>query len=213
MTIYNQLKTERRVMFTTFHQSMDYEDWLEGLRPVVENNQVTYEIESGIFKRLCEEADKPVSTKKDIEISDDATIWKVSLYGTGDNPVRRDCMKNGYIRIGWDGYGENITEETDWSVYGGEGKNILNAFMNTMKIGDVVMSCYSSRTIDAIGIVTGDYEWHDEFDAYKRVRKVKWLVKGGERRYRLHERRKDHDPWHSLSFERYELGKSEDAFG
>ena len=178
MTIYNLLKTERRVMFTTFHQSMDYEDWLEGLRPVVENNQVTYEIESGIFKRLCEEADKPVSTKKDIEISDDATIWKVSLYGTGDNPVRRDCIKNGYIRIGWDGYGENITEETDWSVYGGEGKTILNAFINTMKIGDVVMSCYSSRTIDAIGIVTGDYEWHDEFDAYKRVRRVKWLVKG-----------------------------------
>ena len=139
---------------------------------------MTYEIESGIFKRLCEEADKPVSTKKDIEISDDATIWKVSLYGTGDNPVRRDCMKNGYIRIGWDGYGENITEETDWSVYGGEGKTILNAFINTMKIGDVVMSCYSSRTIDAIGIVTGDYEWHDEFDAYKRVRRVKWLVKG-----------------------------------
>ena len=50
--------------------------------------------------------------------------------------------------------------------------------MNTMKIGDVVMSCYSSRTVDAIGIVTGDYEWHDDFDDYKRVRRVKWLVKG-----------------------------------
>ncbi|MCM1312790.1 MAG: AAA family ATPase [Bacteroides sp.] len=178
MAEYNQLKSDRRVMFTTFHQSMDYEDWLEGLRPVVENNQVTYEIEPGIFKKLCDEADKPLSTKKDIEISDDTTIWKVSLCGTGDNPVRKDCMKNGYIRIGWDGYGENITEQTDWSIHNGEGRNILNAFMNTMKIGDVVMSCYSSRTIDAIGIVTGDYEWHDEFDDYKRLRKVKWLVKG-----------------------------------
>lgn len=178
MAEYNQLKSDRRVMFTTFHQSMDYEDWLEGLRPVVENNQVTYEIEPGIFKKLCDEASKPVPTKKDIEISDDATIWKVSLCGTGDNPVRRDCMKNGYIRIGWDGYGENITEQTDWSVHDGEGRSILNAFMNTMKIGDVVMSCYSSRTVDAIGIVTGDYEWHDEFDDYKRVRRVKWLVKG-----------------------------------
>lgn len=177
MAEYNQLKSDRRVMFTTFHQSMDYEDWLEGLRPVVENNQVTYEIEPGIFKKLCDEADKPFSTKKDIEISDDATIWKVSLCGTGDNPVRRDCMKNGYIRIGWDGYGENITEQTDWSIHDGEGRSILNAFMNTMKIGDVVMSCYSSRTVDAIGIVTGDYEWHDEFDDYKRVRRVKWLVK------------------------------------
>lgn len=177
MSVYNRLKEEKRVMFTTFHQSMDYEDWLEGLRPVLENDQVTYKIESGIFKRLCTEAERPLSAKKDVNISDEAIVWKVSLSGTGDNPVRRDCMKNGYIRIGWDGYGENITEETDWSIHNGEGKTILNAFINTMKVGDVVMSCYSSRTIDAIGIVAGEYEWHDNFEHYKRVRRVKWLVK------------------------------------
>lgn len=177
MSVYNRLKEEKRVMFTTFHQSMDYEDWLEGLRPVLENDQVTYKIEPGIFKRLCTEAERPFSAKKDVNISDDAIVWKVSLSGTGDNPVRRDCMKNGYIRIGWDGYGENITEETDWSIHNGEGKTILNAFINTMKVGDIVMSCYSSRTIDAVGIVTGEYEWHDSFEHYKRVRRVKWLVK------------------------------------
>lgn len=177
MSVYNRLKEDKRVMFTTFHQSMDYEDWLEGLRPVLENDQVTYKIEPGIFKRLCTEAERPFSAKKDVNISDDAIVWKVSLSGTGDNPVRRDCMKNGYIRIGWDGYGENITEETDWSIHNGEGKTILNAFINTMKVGDIVMSCYSSRTIDAVGIVTGEYEWHDNFEHYKRVRRVKWLVK------------------------------------
>ena len=177
MSVYDRLKEEKRVMFTTFHQSMDYEDWLEGLRPVLENDQVTYKIESGIFKRLCTEAERPLSAKKDVNISDEAIVWKVSLSGTGDNPVRRDCMKNGYIRIGWDGYGENITDETDWSIHNGEGKTILNAFINTMKVGDIVMSCYSSRTIDAIGIVTGEYEWHDNFEHYKRVRRVKWLVK------------------------------------
>lgn len=177
MSVYDRLKEEKRVMFTTFHQSMDYEDWQEGLRPVLENDQVTYKIEPGIFKRLCTEAERPLSAKKDVNISDEAIVWKVSLSGTGDNPVRRDCMKNGYIRIGWDGYGENITEETDWSIHNGEGKTILNAFINTMKVGDIVMSCYSSRTIDAIGIVTGEYEWHDNFEHYKRVRRVKWLVK------------------------------------
>lgn len=177
MSVYNRLKEEKRVMFTTFHQSMDYEDWLEGLCPVLENDQVTYKIEPGIFKRLCTEAERPLSAKKDVNISDEAIVWKVSLSGTGDNPVRRDCMKNGYIRIGWDGYGENITDETDWSIHNGEGKTILNAFINTMKVGDVVMSCYSSRTIDALGIVTGEYEWHDNFEHYKRVRRVKWLVK------------------------------------
>ena len=175
---YNQLKTEKRIAFTTFHQSLDYEDWIEGLRPVVnENSQVTYEIESGIFKKLCEEAERPVVKDKQVGIADNAVVWKVSLAGTGDNPVRSDCMKNSYIRIGWDGYGPVISDETDWSVYNGEGKQILDAYINKMKIGDIVMSCYSSQTIDAIGVVIGDYEFEDKFPNYKRVRRVNWLVK------------------------------------
>ena len=175
---YNQLKTEKRIAFTTFHQSLDYEDWIEGLRPVVnENNQVTYEIESGIFKKLCEEAERPVVKDKQVGISDNAVVWKVSLAGTGDNPVRSDCMKNSYIRIGWDGYGPVISDETDWSIYNGEGKQILDAYINKMKIGDIVMSCYSSQTIDAIGVVVGDYEFDDSLPDYKRVRRVNWLVK------------------------------------
>ena len=175
---YNQLKTEKRIAFTTFHQSLDYEDWIEGLRPVVnENNQVTYEIESGIFKKLCEEAERPVVKDKQVGISDNAVVWKVSLAGTGDNDVRRECMENNHIRIGWDGYGPVISDETDWSVYNGEGKQILDAYINKMKIGDIVMSCYSSQTIDAIGVVVGDYEFEDKFPNYKRVRRVNWLVK------------------------------------
>lgn len=175
---YNQLKTEKRIAFTTFHQSLDYEDWIEGLRPVVnENSQVTYEIESGIFKKLCEEAERPVVKDKQVGIADNAVVWKVSLAGTGDNPVRSDCMKNSYIRIGWDGYGPVISDETDWSIYNGEGKQILDAYINKMKIGDIVMSCYSSQTIDAIGVVGGDYEFDDSLPDYKRVRRVNWLVK------------------------------------
>ena len=175
---YNQLKTEKRIAFTTFHQSLDYEDWIEGLRPVVnENSQVTYEIESGIFKKLCEEAERPVVKDKQVGISDNAVIWKVSLAGTGDNNVRRECMENNHIRIGWDGYGPVISDETDWSIYNGEGKQILDAYINKMKIGDIVMSCYSSQTIDAIGVVVSDYEFEDKFPNYKRVRRVNWLVK------------------------------------
>ena len=175
---YNQLKTEKRIAFTTFHQSLDYEDWIEGLRPVVnENNQVTYEIESGIFKKLCEEAERPVVKDKQVGIADNAVVWKVSLAGTGDNDVRRECMENNHIRIGWDGYGPVISDETDWSVYNGEGKQILDAYINKMKIGDIVMSCYSSQTIDAIGVIVGEYEFEDKFPNYKRVRRVNWLVK------------------------------------
>ena len=175
---YNQLKMEKRIAFTTFHQSLDYEDWIEGLRPVVnENSQVTYEIESGIFKKLCEEAERPVVKDKQVGIADNAVVWKVSLAGTGDNYVRRECMENSHIRIGWDGYGPVISDETDWSIYNGEGKQILDAYINKMKVGDIVMSCYSSQTIDAIGVVVSDYEFDDSLPNYKRVRRVNWLVK------------------------------------
>lgn len=178
MKRYAQLKQERRIAFTTFHQSMDYEDWIEGLKPVVDNNQVTYDIEKGIFKQLCEDAERPIVKDKHIGIADDAVVWKVSLCGTGDNPVRKECMDNGHIRIGWDEYGSVISDETDWSIYNGEGKRILSAFVYDMKVGDVIMSCYSNQTIDAIGIVTGDYEFDDSFSDYKRVRKVNWILKG-----------------------------------
>ncbi|MBR3983949.1 MAG: AAA family ATPase [Bacteroidaceae bacterium] len=178
MKRYNQLKHEKRIAFTTFHQSMDYEDWIEGLKPVCENNQVTYDIEKGIFKQLCEEAERPIVKDKHIGIADDAVVWKVSLSGTGDNPVRKECMQNGHIRIGWDDYGPVISEETDWNAHGGEGKRVLLAFIYDMKVGDVVMSCYSNQTIDAIGIVTGEYEFDDTYSHYKRVRKVNWILKG-----------------------------------
>ena len=83
-------------------------------------------------------------------------------------------MENNHIRIGYDSYGEVITDETEVA----DGKTVLNAFISRMKIGDIVFSCYSATTIDAIGVVTGEYEWHDEYEKYKRLRKVNWLVKG-----------------------------------
>ena len=48
-----------RIFFTTFHQSLDYEDFVEGLKPHIQTNAngesigVTYEPEDGIFKRAC----------------------------------------------------------------------------------------------------------------------------------------------------------------
>ena len=95
-----------------------------------------------------------------IHINGSPNIWKVSLEGAGENPTRSECFEKGHIRIGWDGYGMEITDETDF--YAG-GRKPLNAFINRMRIGDVVLSCYSASVIDAIGVVTGEYEWHDEY--------------------------------------------------
>ena len=176
---YNQLKDDGRLMFTTFHQSLDYEDWIEGLRPVVnEASQVTYEIENGVFKRLCEAAERSKLEGNQYGISSESDVWKVSLKRTGDNDVRKDCMEKGYIRIGWDEYGTDISDETDGSSRNDKGKKILDAYINRMKVGDIVMSCYSSKEIDAIGVITDDYRYDESLPAYKRIRPVHWLIKG-----------------------------------
>lgn len=176
---YNQLKDDERLTFTTFHQSLDYEDWIEGLRPVVnETSQVTYEIEDGVFKRLCEAAERSKLEGNQYGISSKSDVWKVSLKRTGDNDVRKDCMENDYIRIGWDEYGDDVSDETDGSIRNDKGKLILDAYINKMKVGDIVMSCYSSKEIDAIGVITGDYRYDESLPAYKRIRPVHWLIKG-----------------------------------
>lgn len=50
----------KRHRFVTFHQSYGYEEFVEGLRPVLdsdlEEGEVKYEIRAGVFKQLCEEA-------------------------------------------------------------------------------------------------------------------------------------------------------------
>lgn len=179
MDRFNEYRELGQIEFTTFHQSYGYEEFIEGIRPVMDENAeddgtVEYQITSGLFKAFCEEASRPVLKKNvDIGLNANPTVWKVSLEGTGNNPTRAECMANNHIRIGFDSYGPNITDETEIT----EGKTVLNAFISRMKIGDIVFSCYSATTIDAIGVVTGDYEWHDEYEHYKRLRKVKWLVK------------------------------------
>jgi 5-methylcytosine-specific restriction protein B len=141
-----------------------------------EIGEIAYEIVPGVFKRFCLAAEKPiVQASNDYGIRKEPTIWKVSLGGSKENSVKRDCFNNNRIRIGWDSYGETVTEETDYSQYGG--KMILSRFMNEIRNGDIVLVLYDEETIDAIGVVTGDYEWLEEMDDYKRSRDVNWLVK------------------------------------
>ena len=177
--LYNEYKAKKQIEFTTFHQSYGYEEFIEGIRPLMDNSEdmgdLQYQIKSGIFKEFCEHAGRPVlKENQNLGLNSNPTIWKVSLEGAGDNPTRSECMEKGHIRIGFDSYGENINDGTVIT----QGKNVLNAFISRMQVGDIVFSCYSATTIDAIGVVTGEYEWHDEYPEYKRLRKVNWLAKG-----------------------------------
>lgn len=54
-------KEIKRYKFVTFHQSFSYEDFIEGIKPVMSDNteiseDLGYKIEDGIFKEICKDA-------------------------------------------------------------------------------------------------------------------------------------------------------------
>lgn len=183
---YKELKGSGRIAFTTFHQSYGYEEFIEGIKPVLneESNdsnvsELKYTLEKGIFRSFCENISEKASlvalnNRKNYGFNDNPTVWKVSLFKSYDNPIREECLKNGHIRIGWEEYGPDISDEIKYEI---GGKSTLNAFINLMQIGDIVFSCYNQTMIDAIGVITGDYEWDSSFKDHNRVRKVNWIIK------------------------------------
>ena len=55
--IFNVFKDKGQIAFITFHQSFSYEEFIEGIKPNTDNPQnMTYEVQNGIFKEICEEA-------------------------------------------------------------------------------------------------------------------------------------------------------------
>lgn len=76
MRKYEELRGQKRIFFTTFHQSMDYEDFVEGIKPKVEGGQVGYSVEDGMFKNVC----ASVSKGSDIEGCIDKFIQSIKGY-------------------------------------------------------------------------------------------------------------------------------------
>ena len=53
---YEELIEAGQIVFTTFHQSLSYEDFIEGIKPETIDSNVTYEVKDGIFKTICKNA-------------------------------------------------------------------------------------------------------------------------------------------------------------
>lgn len=53
---YQKMLDAGQIVFVTFHQSMSYEDFIEGIKPKTKDGKITYEVKDGIFKKLCEKA-------------------------------------------------------------------------------------------------------------------------------------------------------------
>lgn len=56
MEQYRKLVADKRIAFTTFHQSMDYEEFVEGIKPETNDGVVTYEVRNGVFREMCKNA-------------------------------------------------------------------------------------------------------------------------------------------------------------
>ena len=182
MEKYNELKENNRIEFITFHQSYSYEEFIEGIKPIVlneddeaenesENNQesktdikiendVKYKIEAGIFKKFCDNAKKAIiESKSNIYISPKAIVWKVTV----KDKVKEDCFTNNHVRINF--------------KLGTAG---ASKFDNEIKKGDIIITTDGSRTkINGIAVVTDDKAYTlNKAQSDTTTRNVDWLVKG-----------------------------------
>ena len=178
---YRELQEAGRVAFTTFHQSYGYEEFIEGIKPKLDDDceSLGYSIEDGVFKDFCRHAN-PVSiqAKSGIKIKDHPRIWIMILGGPDMTPLKQECFNNNEVRIGWpeveDGQWDD-DEDLSWRA-----KQMLHAFAYEMEPGDVVFIQKDSQSIDAIGVIAGEYEYDKSLGEYPRKRKVEWIAKNIE---------------------------------
>lgn len=50
--MFNECLKENSIVFTTFHQSVSYEEFIEGIKPVVDDGNITYKVQDGLFKKI-----------------------------------------------------------------------------------------------------------------------------------------------------------------
>lgn len=55
---FDELKAKGQIKFITFHQNYSYEDFMVGIRPDLQNGQISYKLYEGPFKKIADEARK-----------------------------------------------------------------------------------------------------------------------------------------------------------
>ena len=193
-----------QIGFTTFHQSFSYEDFVEGIKPVQpegEDTYLKYEIQEGIFKKICRLAQDSLDAAEANQMStfklseaefDQTQFYKMSL---GNTQVQEDkeifdyCLANNCISIGFgDGYDLSGLDEKALRDFGNDKGmdrfpiQALNIFKNYLKIGNYVLISNGNHYVRAIGKVIGDYEYVQDSPfqnnpTYNHFRKVEWIYK------------------------------------
>ena len=103
---YEELIEAGQIVFTTFHQSLSYEDFIEGIKPRTIGGNVTYEVKDGIFKQLCSRAAK---------ISDFDRGWN-DLIAEARQKLLSDSMLSLRTRNGEEVYVTKITDNKNIKI-------------------------------------------------------------------------------------------------
>ena len=120
MQVYQQLLAEGRIEFVTFHQSMSYEDFVEGRQPMTgsddddDTSSAGFRLETvpGIFRRIAKRAEtsRGRSTGDDEISVSGRQVFKMSI-GEASNPedahLFEDAIADGCTLLGF--------EDIDWS--------------------------------------------------------------------------------------------------
>lgn len=95
---YDRLKDDGRINFVTFHQSYGYEDFIEGIKPIIdERGNISYQVKSGVFKKFCETA-KKLPTENFVFIIDEINRGNISkIFGEMITLIEDD--KRGEISV------------------------------------------------------------------------------------------------------------------
>ncbi|WP_326908691.1 AAA family ATPase [Sedimentibacter sp. MB31-C6] len=189
---YKLVEAENRVRTITFHQSYSYEEFIEGIRPILnvgDNENVGYKLENGIFKDLCINAEKELikreNNAKYIDmINSNSSIWKISLGERKSDATYNECIRIGDIAIDWlkdqnlsnSSYEDILTilEERGKGVNQAQNASSVNSFVNEMALGDVVMVYDDPRSIRMIGVIKSDYKYDSKYD-FPHRKSVEWL--------------------------------------
>ncbi len=185
---YDRLVSDKRIRFVTFHQSYGYEEFVEGLRAVSnQDNQIEYPIQSGIFKQICQDATASAMNQP-ATLKPNAKIWKLSIDGVKSSRVRDYCFENNLAAIGWGDTGdmsseERSAEEQDYfESLGALAKSSIMEFSNRMAEGDIVVCVKGQWSIQAVGVVSGEYQFREEGvegrSGFCHVIPVDWLATG-----------------------------------
>lgn len=186
---YDELATEGQISFVTFHQSFGYEDFIEGIKPVMSGGSLSYVLQDGIFldavraaggdlAAASPEATAPVVAEPPVR--PDAQVWRMYIDGGAPiSQIRDRSVLRSELRMG--SYGKPPKDLTNLGVEELSGRQLL--FKDSMRVGDLVLLATGADRIGAAGVVTGEYQFDASSDPvfstdYAHARAVQWLATG-----------------------------------